>query len=53
LDKRTRVILRNAEFGFLGVIVRTSKQTPRLNGHFSKTGDLENFRFCFRPLRIN
>src|SRR5215212_6460128 len=30
--RRTRAILRNAEFGFLGVIVRTWRQTPRFCG---------------------
>src|SRR6266581_3644144 len=29
---RTRAILRSAEFGFLGVIVRTWRQTPRFCG---------------------
>ena len=32
LDKRTRAILRKAELGFLGVIVRTERQTPLLKG---------------------
>src|SRR5438128_1442298 len=30
--RRTRAILRRAEFGFLGVIVRTTVQTPRFWG---------------------
>src|SRR5512146_3110137 len=30
--RRTRAILRSAEFGFLGVIVRTWRQTPRFCG---------------------
>src|SRR6185369_5365134 len=30
--RRTRAILRNAEFGFLGVIVRTWRHTPRFCG---------------------
>src|ERR687898_3215823 len=29
---RTRAILRSAEFGFFGVIVRTCRQTPRFCG---------------------
>ena len=29
LDKRTRAYLRNAELGFLGVIVPTRVHTPR------------------------
>src|SRR3954465_8388194 len=32
LVSRTRAILRNAEFGFLGVIVRTCRHTPRFWG---------------------
>ena len=32
LVRRTRAILRSAEFGFLGVIVRTWRQTPRFCG---------------------
>jgi hypothetical protein len=32
LVKRTRAILRSAEFGFLGVIVRTCVHTPRFWG---------------------
>src|SRR6188474_2591865 len=32
LVRRTRAILRNAEFGFFGVIVRTCRQTPRFCG---------------------
>ena len=33
LVSRTRAILRRAEFGFFGVIVRTWTQTPRRCGH--------------------
>ena len=32
LVRRTRAILRRAEFGFFGVIVRTWRQTPRFWG---------------------
>src|SRR3954451_17943329 len=32
LVSRTRAILRKAELGFLGVIVRTCTHTPRLSG---------------------
>ena len=32
LVSRTRAILRSAEFGFFGVIVRTCRQTPRFWG---------------------
>src|SRR5262249_18040334 len=52
-ERRTRVIFRKAEFGFFGVIVRTSKHTPRFCGHLSKTGDLLNFRFARRRLRTS
>src|SRR5690242_17903824 len=40
LESRTRATLRSAEFGFFGVIVLTWRQTPRLNGQASSTGDL-------------
>ena len=40
LESRTRATLRSAEFGFLGVIVLTWRQTPRLNAQPSSTGDL-------------
>ena len=33
-DKRTRAYLRNAELGFLGVIVPTRVHTPRFCGEF-------------------
>src|SRR5215471_9220397 len=53
VESRTRAIFRRAEFGFLGVIVRTIRQTPCLNGFFSSTGDLLNVRFCRRGLRTS
>jgi hypothetical protein len=31
-DNRTRAIFRRAELGFLGVVVVTLRQTPRLKG---------------------
>src|SRR3954471_20149512 len=40
LESRTLATLRSAEFGFFGVIVLTWRQTPRLNGQPSSTGDL-------------
>jgi hypothetical protein len=52
-ESRTRVIFRSAEFGFLGVIVRTNRHTPRFCGHLSKTGDFENFRFALRRRRTS
>jgi hypothetical protein len=53
LESRTRVIFRSAEFGFLGVIVRTNRHTPRFCGHLSSTGDFENFRFDLRRRRTS
>jgi hypothetical protein len=38
LVKRTRAIFRRAEFGFLGVVVVTFVQTPRLKGDGKNTG---------------
>lgn len=38
LVRRTRAILRKAEFGFLGVVVVTLIATPRLNGAGYFTG---------------
>src|SRR6185295_1370414 len=43
LVRRTRAILRSAEFGFLGVIVRTWRQTPRFCG----APGIDSWR-CFR-----
>ena len=34
----TLAIFRSAEFGFLGVVVETLVQTPRLKGEGKKTG---------------
>jgi len=36
--KRTLAIFRRAEFGFLGVVVETFVQTPRLKGLEKNTG---------------
>jgi hypothetical protein len=52
-DNRTRAIFRIAEFGFLGVIVLTCKQTPRRCGQRSNTGDLLNLRGILRRLRTS
>jgi hypothetical protein len=38
-----------AEFGFLGVVVKTRVQTPRFWGQLSKAGDLLLYRFRVRP----
>src|ERR1700683_4664571 len=37
LLRRTRAILRNAELGFLGVMVLTCRQTPRFCGLASRS----------------
>src|SRR4030042_523557 len=47
LVKRTLATFRKAEFGFLGVTVKTFKQTPRLNGEGNFFG-----RF-FKTLKAN
>src|SRR5437660_139168 len=67
-DRRTRAILRRAEFGFFGVIVRTTVQTPRFWGapfwslvcrpvsefHAVRRAGVSTFFFCvFRPLRTS
>src|SRR5436190_12067842 len=44
LESRTRATLRSAEFGFLGVIVLTTVQTPRFCGQPCMAG-------CFGLLR--
>src|SRR5260221_13861300 len=66
--KRTRAILRSAEFGFLGVVVRTCVHTPRFWGAppalrsrdwwnelsvYWRAGDLLLLFLGCRPLRIN
>ena len=53
LESRTRATLRRAEFGFLGVIVLTWRQTPRLNGQASSTGDLVLYFTGRRGLRTS
>ncbi len=46
-DKRTRAYLRNAELGFLGVILPTRVHTPRFCGEFKSV----NFFFLLlKPL---
>src|SRR4028119_10521 len=39
--RRTLATLRRAEFGFLGVVVYTRVQTPRLNGLALSAGDFD------------
>jgi hypothetical protein len=53
LDNITRATFRSAEFGFLGVIVLTTRQTPRFCGQESKMGDLLFCGFLRRPNRTN
>jgi hypothetical protein len=53
LVKRTRATFRRAEFGFLGVIVRTIVQTPRRCGHACSAGDFVFRIFGLRPFRTN
>src|SRR3990172_1720364 len=59
LVRRTRAIFRKAEFGFFGVIVRTTVHTPRFCRFRSvfnvnrSAGALVFFVCCLRPLRIN
>src|SRR6266567_9031927 len=68
LERRTRAILRSAEFGFFGVIVRTIVQTPRFWGaplrsctkrrssefHVVRRAGVSTFGFwLFRPLRTS
>src|SRR5438445_6654604 len=67
-ERRTRAILRRAEFGFFGVIVRTTVQTPRFCGapfeslvwrpvsefQVVRRAGVSTFFFCdFRPLRTS
>ncbi len=49
----TLAILRSAELGFLGVMVRTCKHTPRLCGQAFKAGDLLFFFLDILPNLIN
>jgi hypothetical protein len=52
-ESRTRAIFRKAEFGFLGVMVRTWRQTPRFWGHPSNNGDLLFRRTFFLGFRTS
>src|SRR5688572_18404182 len=53
LLRRTRAILRSAEFGFFGVVVRTCRHTPRLNWLLSSAGHLLFLVTSLRFLRDN
>jgi len=46
---RTLAILRNAEFGFLGVVVFTCVHTPRLCGQLCRAGEEVFCTFLFLP----
>src|SRR6516165_8081119 len=53
LESRTRATFLRAELGFLGVIVLTWRQTPRLNGEDSRTGALVLYWTGRRGLRTS
>src|SRR5947199_6239207 len=53
LLSRTRATLRSAEFGFLGVIVLTTVQTPRFCGQPCMAGCFGLDRCGTRGVRIN
>ena len=52
-DSRTRATLRNAEFGFFGVVVYTRVHTPRRWGDPLSAGVLVLLTLSSRPLRTN
>src|SRR5581483_5664507 len=53
LDSRTRATLRSAEFGFLGVMVLTTVQTPRFCGQPCMAGCFGLLRCGLRGALIN
>jgi len=53
LVKRTRATLRNAEFGFFGVVVYTRVHTPRFCGQPFSAGTLLFSFLRDRGLRTN
>src|SRR5437868_11802259 len=53
LESRTRATLRSAEFGFLGVIVLTWRQTPRFCGQPCTAGCFGLLRCGRRGLRTS
>src|SRR5436305_10958318 len=53
LVRRTRAILRSAEFGFFGVVVDTRVQTPRFCGAPASAGVFVFAFFEVRPLRMS
>src|SRR5688572_31498902 len=53
LVRRTRATLRSAEFGFLGVWVKTRTQTPRFCGLSCSAGLLVLVMTLSRPFRTS
>src|SRR5512141_891724 len=53
LVSRTLATFRSAEFGFLGVVVYTRRQTPRFWGHESSAGELLLLATTVRPFRTS
>src|SRR5690349_9362127 len=53
LVRRTRAILRSAEFGFFGVVVDTRVHTPRFCGEPLSAGVLVFVTCFFRGLRMS
>src|SRR5512144_484192 len=53
LVSRTLATFRSAEFGFLGVVVYTRRQTPRFWGHESSAGELLLLATTDRPFRTS
>jgi hypothetical protein len=53
LVRRTLATLRNAEFGFFGVVVYTRVHTPRRWGEFCIAGDLDFVASTWRPWRTS
>src|SRR5262245_61041633 len=53
LVSRTRATLRSAEFGFLGVWVKTRTHTPRFCGLFWSAGLFVLVTIFFRPARTS
>src|SRR5215831_5478219 len=52
-DSRTRATLRSAEFGFLGVMIFTCRQTPFFCGHPCMAGCFGRLRCATRGLRTS
>src|SRR5947209_3114753 len=53
LESRTRATFRRAEFGFLGVMILTCKQTPFFWGQPCRAGCLGRLCCCTRGLRTS